>query len=70
MSPTFTALSVYATTLKFGLIVDDGNISNLPSCVEINPLQKSAAAPSESNSSQSQQSRSNNLAAVGLLECF
>jgi hypothetical protein len=60
------------TSLKFGLIVDDGNLSSLPSYVNIvvNPLQKSDVVPPESNSSQSQQSRSNNLTPIVLLMMF
>lgn len=62
-NPTFTAPNVNSVTpLKFSLVVDNGNFSSSPSSVVIivNPLQKSsAAAPSYTNSLQSQQSPSN-----------
>jgi hypothetical protein len=71
-NPTFTAPNVNSVTpLKFSLVVDNGNFSSSPSSVVIivNPLQKSsAAAPSYTNSLQSQQSPSNKNKVTSILE--
>ena len=71
-NPTFTAPNVNSMTpLKFSLVVDNGNFSSSPSSVVIivNPLQKlSAAAPSYTNSLQSQQSPSNKNKVTSILE--